>query len=370
VVKVLGTTPETIVGQSLLEMGHPDDKDLIGKAFAELIQNPGATKTLVHRMKHQDGTWHTLQAIGRMIRDDSGSPVILANSRDVSEEKALESRLNQAQKLEAVGQLAAGIAHEINTPTQYVGDNTRFLQESFRDLNEVLAKYGRLLEAVKSAEDGLQAVREVEEIIRKVDLTYLAGEIPRAFNETLEGVERVTKIVRAMKEFSHPGTTEKALADINKALENTITVSRNEWKYVAEMVIDLDSSLPPVPCLLGEFNQAILNLIINAAHAIADVVGDAAKGKGTIRVSTRHKDGWAEVRISDTGSGIPENIRSRIFNPFFTTKKVGKGTGQGLAIAHNVIVKKQGGTIDFESEVGKGTTFIIRLPLVDGATAQ
>lgn len=135
------------------------------------------------------------------------------------------------------------------------------------------------------------------------------------------------------------------------------------------MVIDLESSLPPVPCLLAEFNQAILNMVINAAHAIGDVVGDAAQGKGTIRVSTHHKDGWAEVRISDTGSGIPENIRSRIFDPFFTTKKVGKGTGQGLAIAHSVIAKKHGGTIDFETEVGKGTTFIIRLPLADGAKA-
>ncbi|MBW2127660.1 MAG: hypothetical protein JRH08_18935 [Deltaproteobacteria bacterium] len=151
--------------------------------------------------------------------------------------------------------------------------------------------------------------------------------------------------------------------DLNHAIENTITVAKNEWKYVAEMETDFDPALPPVPCLPGELNQVILNMIINAAHAIADVMGDGSKGKGTIRITTRRDGNWAEIRISDTGTGIPEAIRDRIFDPFFTTKEVGKGTGQGLAIARSMIVDKHGGTIDFETQEGKGTTFIIRLPL-------
>ena len=173
----------------------------------------------------------------------------------------------------------------------------------------------------------------------------------------------MTKIVQAMKEFSHPGTEEKVETDLNRAIDTTITVARNEWKYVAEMLTDFDPALPPVPCLPGDFNQVILNLIVNASHAIAAVVGEGSQGKGTITVSTRHEGDWVEIRVRDTGTGIPEAIRSKIFDPFFTTKEVGKGTGQGLAIAHSVIVDKFGGTLTYETTVGKGTTFIIRLPL-------
>jgi signal transduction histidine kinase len=168
-----------------------------------------------------------------------------------------------------------------------------------------------------------------------------------------------------MKEFSHPGQEEKTAVDINKAVESTITVARNEWKYVADMVTDFDPALPTVPCFPGELNQVILNLLINAAHAIADVVDQCPTGKGVIKVMTRRKEDWAEIQISDTGSGIPAEIRSRIFDPFFTTKAVGKGTGQGLAISHAVIVEKHGGSIDLDTEEGRGTTFTIRLPLKD-----
>ena len=166
-----------------------------------------------------------------------------------------------------------------------------------------------------------------------------------------------------MKDFAHPGTKEKYFVDLNKAIESTITVARNEWKYVAEMQMNLDENLPHVPCLLGEFNQVILNMVINAAHAIGDVVGDGSHGKGKITVSTiQHKD-WAEIRISDTGTGIPVEVQNKIFDPFFTTKEVGKGTGQGLAISHTVVVEKHKGRLNFETEAGKGTTFIIQLPL-------
>jgi signal transduction histidine kinase len=190
------------------------------------------------------------------------------------------------------------------------------------------------------------------------------AEVPQAIQQSLQGIGRVTTIVRAMKEFSHPGSEEKSDTDLNRAIETTITVARNEWKYVAEVVTDFDPALPLVRCLPGEINQVILNLIVNAAHAIADVVENNGKSKGTITIRTRSQGDRVEIRVSDTGTGIPETIRAKIFDPFFTTKGVGKGTGQGLAIAHSVIVDKHGGTISCETEVGKGTTFVIRLPLL------
>ena len=268
----------------------------------------------------------------------------------LEERDRLEDNLRQAQKLEAIGQLAAGIAHEINTPTQYVGDNLRFLKESFGELDSLLAQ----LVKVGGAPAG--------KLLGDADFDYLKEEIPRALNQSLEGVDRVAKIVRAMKEFSHPAR-EKTATDLNRAIQSTITVASNEWKYVAEIEMDLDANLPAVHCSPAEFNQVVLNMVVNAAHAIGDVVGDGGKGKGRIKVKTRADGDWAVVEISDSGCGMPPHIQQRIFDPFFTTKEVGKGTGQGLAIAHNVVVDKHGGTIKVMSSPGKGTTFIIRLPI-------
>jgi PAS domain S-box-containing protein len=284
-----------------------------------------------------------------------------------SERNAIEVQLRHAQKLEAIGQLAAGIAHEINTPTQYIGDNTRFVRDAFGDLSQLLAHHEKLLQACKQQAITPELLANLESARQTADLPYLMQEVPKAIDQSLEGVERVATIVRAMKEFSHPGSGQKSAVDLNRAIESTITVARNEWRYVAEVVTQFDPSLPPVLCLAGEFNQVILNLMINATHAVADIVGDASKGKGTITVSTRQDGDWAEVRVQDTGAGIPEKIWSRIFEPFFTTKGVGKGTGQGLAISRSVVVDKHGGTIAFETEAGKGTTFIVRLPITPRA---
>jgi PAS domain S-box-containing protein len=295
--------------------------------------------------------------------EDSKPPGLLFLGLDITENKILEGQLAQAQKLESIGQLAAGIAHEINTPIQYVGDNTRFLQDAFSDIRQLFENYGELLQATKDGSVANDLIQQVESATDEADLTYLMEEIPKAIQQTLEGVERVSKIVRSMKDFSHPGTKEKTSMDINKAIESTVTVARNEWKYVAEMVTDFDHSLPLVSCLPGELNQVFLNMIINAVHAIADVVRDGSQGKGTITINTSQNGPWAEIRISDTGTGIPKEIRSKIFDPFFTTKEVGKGTGQGLAISRSVVVDKHGGKISFDSEIGKGTTFIILLPL-------
>ncbi|MBI3410176.1 MAG: DUF3365 domain-containing protein [Planctomycetes bacterium] len=288
---------------------------------------------------------------------------ILLLGTDMSERRNLEAQLVHAQKLESIGQLAAGVAHEINTPIQYTGDNVTFLREAFSDITGVLEKHGELLVHAKNGTVNDKAIAAIEEAMADADLDHLTEEVPVAIEQALEGVDRVAKIVRAMKEFSHPGGDAKAPADINKLIENTITVARNEWKYVADLITDFDPSLPPVPCLAGEFNQVILNLLVNAAHAIAERHGQDSTQIGVITVSTRAAGEHAEIRIQDTGAGIPEAIRSRIFDPFFTTKAVGKGTGQGLAIAHAAIVKKHGGRLRFETQLSKGTTFIIELPL-------
>lgn len=291
----------------------------------------------------------------------------LITGADITERKILEEQLRQAQKLEAIGQLAAGIAHEINTPAQYVGDNAEFLQSTWPVVDKVLNLCLRLREESRAGSVAPDTITQLLLRTEEADPAYLIQEVPNAIAAAREGIQRVSKIVRAMKEFSHPGAEGKSAIDINHAIETTIAVARNEWKYVADVKTYLARDLPPVPCLAGEFNQVILNLLINAAHAIADALGDRSSGKGVITVITKCDGDWAEVRIQDTGAGVPENIRARIFEPFFTTKEVGKGTGQGLALAHAVIVKKHGGKIWFESETGKGTTFFLRLPLSEVA---
>jgi PAS domain S-box-containing protein len=281
---------------------------------------------------------------------------------DITDRKLLREQLLQAQKLESVGQLAAGIAHEINTPMQYIGDNVRFLKDTFAELVALNVGYARLLAAVRSREVTPQILEEASLAVEKVDVDYLFEEIPKAIEQTQEGISRVAGLVGAMKEFSHPGTGERVLLDLNHAIESTITVARNEWKYVADMKVELDPTLPPVSCFPGEFNQVVLNLIVNAAHAIEDVAARGGPERGLITIQTRSLPAGVEVRIQDTGGGIPEQVRPRIFDPFFTTKEIGKGTGQGLAIARSVVVDKHQGTIEFETEDGHGTTFIIRLP--------
>ncbi|KHE91899.1 MAG: HAMP domain-containing histidine kinase [Candidatus Scalindua rubra] len=206
-------------------------------------------------------------------------------------------------------------------------------------------------------------IAEIDVIVENADIDYLVEEIPNAINQSLEGLDRVKKIVYAMKSFSHPDNEDKKLVDINEAIKNTIDIARNEWKYVAGIKTDFDLSLTSVPCFPGDFNQVILNLIVNAAHAIDGVSGNGREREGIITISTRCEGEWAEIRISDNGRGIPDNIKDRIFDPFFTTKEVGKGTGQGLSLVHSTVVGKHNGTITLDTELGKGTTFTIRLPL-------
>jgi len=299
--------------------------------------------------------------INPVLGEEGDLEGLLLLARDITDRKNLEGQLAHALKLESIGQLAAGIAHEINTPAQYVGDNLRFLEESFGDLDRLLAPFAELLRSGRIP----APMAGVATAAREIDLDYLREEIPAAIRQSLTGIARISEIVRSMKQFSHSGAEGKAPADLNAALRATITVSRNEWKYVAEMETDLDPSLPPVRCRVGELNQVFLNLIVNAAHAIAETVGNSGD-KGKIRVSTRRDGEMVEIRIADTGTGIPPEIQHRIFDPFFTTKEVGKGTGQGLSLARNTVVRGHGGELTFETTPGEGTNFIVRLPIEPG----
>ncbi|HMD49974.1 MAG TPA: ATP-binding protein, partial [Bryobacteraceae bacterium] len=222
-------------------------------------------------------------------------------------------------------------------------------------------QFERLLDAALAGEIPSELTAEVQAAREKADLEYLAKEVPKAMEQSLDGLERIATIVRAMKAFAHPGSDVKMAADLNKALSDALIVARNEVKQVADVVTDF-GDLPPVLCNLGDLNQVFLNLLVNAAHAIGDVVKNSGD-RGEIRVATRCEDGQAIISISDTGCGIPVEIQPRVFEPFFTTKEVGKGTGQGLAISRNIVVEKHGGRLTFEPNLPRGTTFVVSLPI-------
>lgn len=354
---------EEVLGKNsrILKSGHTTPEDY--RELWTAIRSGKEWRGIFHnRKKNGDMYWES--AVIRPLQDHDGITVrFVALKEDITEKLALESQLRQSQKLEAIGQLAAGIAHEINTPIQYVGDNTRFFKESWSQLSSLLSAAQALRDEVTPEMVSKSTLETFDRCNREADVEYLAQDFPRAIDQTLEGVERVSQIVRAMKEFSHPGSQEKRAIDLNKAIETTMIISHNEWKYVAKMETRLDPDLPLVPCLAGEINQVLLNLVVNSAQAIAEAVKGDRSGMGTITVATRRGGDWVEFSVSDTGIGIPDHIKERVFDPFFTTKAIGKGTGQGLMLAHTVIVKKHNGKIWFDSEPGKGTTFYVRLPL-------
>jgi len=273
----------------------------------------------------------------------------------------LEGELRLAQKLESVGQLASGIAHEINTPAQYVGDSIQFLAESFESISGVVAKYRQAFSQLLATPEYESIAQELKEIEEQADLAFIQENASGAFERAADGVVRIASIVSAMKDFAHPDSPVKCPADLNRAIQTTLTITHNEYKYVAD-VETFFGDIPLVSCHVGSINQVILNLLVNAAHAIGEVVGKNGE-KGQIRISTVRECDTVRIDIEDTGAGIPESVRDRIFEPFFTTKEVGKGSGQGLAIARSIVVDKHSGSLTFITEAGKGTTFTVRLPL-------
>ncbi|MGB7342578.1 MAG: ATP-binding protein [Pirellulaceae bacterium] len=297
-------------------------------------------------------------AVSRTTR--CGQDTFTALVRDLSRRKRLEAQLNQAQKMESVGQLAAGIAHEINTPIQFVGDNIQFLQGAFEDFNELLDLYNQLRDAVAASEPTDELIKQIDEQSEIADLPFLREEFPSAFSQSLDGIQRVSKIVSAMKEFSQPPSEGKSQLDINRAIENALSISANQFRDIATVETDLQSDLPGLVCLGAQINQVLLNLLSNAVEAIAE---HREPNDGLVKVVTTSRDGKLEIRVEDNGPGIPTEIRDRIFEPFFTTKEVGKGTGQGLAFVYDIIVNRHDGDIRAMPSENDGTAFVITLPM-------
>lgn len=307
-----------------------------------------------------DGVTGVLKLTFTALFEGGSYAGFLLLGEDVSERIVMEKQQRLGQKMEAIGELAAGIAHEINTPMQYIGDNIRFLQDGFAGILKLVACYDEAIAAIsqgeRTLEQGLLDIRQCEE---DADIGFLRDEAPPAIAQTLEGVAHVSKIVGAMKELSHPGTEKKVPVDINKVIDNAATVCRNEWKYVADLEMELDPNLPMIYAL-SEIYQVFLNIIVNAAQAIAEK--DHAE-RGCIHICTSHKKDMVEILIRDSGPGISQEQQSRIFDPFFTTKAPGKGTGQGLAISHHIVCNRLDGRIFVESKSGHGACFIIQLPV-------
>lgn len=357
-----GYGPDEALGRSLdlLSCGAYDT-DYYQDVFRRLAEGEEwAERVPIGR---KDGGSYRSRSVASPIRDEDGQIVAYSfYSRDTSDEAAMEAQLGHLQKMEAIGEMAAGIAHEINTPIQYVGDNLQFLKDACGDLVRLIEALDVACAAGRSGPIPEGNLEMVEALRQEVDWDFLRDEIPLAIDQALEGRNRVAAIVRAMKEFAHPGDDELTPVDVNHAIENTLAVSRGEWKNVAEMELELDPDLPHVPCYPGSFNQVLLNLVVNASHAVADV-RDQRGGRGLIHIGTACHDGSVEVTIRDNGCGIPEEHIRRIFEPFFTTKDIGKGTGQGLALAHAVVVDRMKGQIEVQSVPGEGTEFLLRLPL-------
>jgi signal transduction histidine kinase len=292
-----------------------------------------------------------------------GQQHIILTMNDLTSRKKIESQLRQDEKMRTIGQLAAGIAHEINTPTQYINDNLHFLHDGFQDIIQLLDRYAQWAKAEKEGNLPNETHPSLEDLIQKINLSYLMEEIPGAIQQSMEGASNIGRIVQAMKQFSHPGSKEKQLVNIEQIINNTIAITRNLWKYVTEITTDFGPETPLVPCMAEKMQQVFLNLIVNAKDAIEEKFSRESGEKGLIHITARKKEEVLEIRIADNGPGIPPSIREHIFEPFFTTKEVGKGSGQGLAICHSILVEEHQGCIEVETEEGKGTTFILCLPL-------
>ena len=370
--KLLGFASWELADEGIYECIHHEDRDRVREIVMSTLR-AGREVVLQYQMMNKSGAILHLEATTGGIRNSKGQfERLIFVSRDITsqlrqreERKLMELHHLHAQKMESIGQLAAGVAHEMNTPIQYFGDNLRFIRDSFSDLVLVLRAFHSHYLHLESEGYDSNKLNTLKTVWTDADADFLFDEIPKAIEQSLHGVDNLAHIVGAMKEFSHPGTEDKIPVDFNQMIENTLTIARNEWKYIANIELDLASVLPRVSCLPDEIRQMLLNLIINACHAIEEK-GMKAEEKGVIHISTslvERDSRFVELRIRDSGSGIPEDVKNRIFEPFFTTKPVGKGTGQGLAVVHNVVIDKHSGQLHVDSTVNEGTTFIILLPV-------
>lgn len=357
--RVLRMPADRAIGQRLAECRLPWHFPSLSGALDASASTARPFEVKDVRFARPDGREGFLSVTISPIADsgpDAAARTLVVAS-DITERREFEAQALLTQKLEAIGQLAAGIAHEINTPAQYIRDNLSFLQ----DVVAAFLAYARQVQEIGANGLPEESSRKLALAAEDLDLDFVRENGPKALGEAAQGIARITEIVSAMKEFSGPVTGERESIDLNRALASSITVSQSEWRQACDIDTDFDPELPSVAGYAVEMNQVFLNLIVNAAHAIEDTVGRAG-GRGRISISTRRDGGTAEVRIRDTGGGIPEKIRDRIYDPFFTTKAVGRGTGQGLSTARSIVVDRHGGELSFETAMGEGTTFLIRLP--------
>jgi len=348
----MGTVPDGLIGKTDFDFYPREMADKFFNDEQALIRS-GQPLLDCEEVAHDNvsGLDRVLLTSKVPLRDELGNLTgVVGIGFDITERKAAEERLASSDRLESIGRLAAGVAHEINTPIQYLNDSVSFIREG---VEELLAYIDKLHASMPEKSAAKQSENE--------DVEYLREELPPALTRVADGLSRIAEIVRSMKHFSHADQREMSAVDLNVAIASTLVVARSEYKDVADVETDY-ATLPPITCHGGQINQVVLNLVVNSAHAIADFVKKSG-GRGKITVKTSVEPEHVLVSITDTGGGIPEDIRVRIFDPFFTTKEVGRGTGQGLSIARNVIVKGHGGQLDFTTEMGKGTTFHVRLPL-------
>jgi len=348
----MGVTPEEAIGKT--------DFDFFPREMAEkfFADEQALLQSGIPLIDCEELVFDKLSGTNRVIvtskiplHDANGNVTgVVGTGFDITERKDAEERIASSDRLESIGRLAAGVAHEINTPIQYLNDSVSFIREGVGDL---LAYIDKLHAAMPP-----QAAAQSEE---HGDVKYLRDELPPALSRVAEGLTRIAEIVRSMKHFSHADQREMSQIDLNASIASTLVIARSEYRDCADLETDY-GTLPPITCHGGQINQVVLNLVVNSAHAIADFVKKNG-GRGRISIRTSVEDECALITIADTGGGIPESIQARIFDPFFTTKEVGRGTGQGLSIARNAIVKGHGGQLDFVSEIGKGTTFQVRLPI-------
>jgi PAS domain S-box-containing protein len=349
--------------QLLIDLVHVEDRERFLQHTAQIAADHSAP-SIDYRMITKRG--RAIQI--RSFSSSQGDHRIGGIMFDVTRQRQLESELQQAQKLESIGRLAAGVAHEINTPIQFVGDSLEFVQASIADVMDIIHKQRAVVDSVLDGRASMDLARQAEARIVDADLPYLSEQLPAALERAVGGVERVTTIVRSMKMYAHPHRAAMVEVDLNRAIESTLTVARHEYRYVADVETDY-GELPRVSCNAGEIDQVVLNIIVNAAHAIGEVVRNTPN-RGTIGIKTRFEADHVIVTIADTGGGIPDHAQAQVFEPFFTTKPVGRGTGQGLAIARTVIVENHGGTLTFHSATGHGTTFVIRIPIRSHPSAK
>ena len=355
--RLLGYTEEELKDTISYQQIHPDDRPLVTRA-AQLALETGVGQIIEYRMQRKDGTYVSLESHGSFIYDSSGEiEAFVISARDISDRRMAL----QTEKLSAIGQLAAGVAHELNTPAQYISDNMTFLRDTWNQVDSAMAS---CLTPVHSSVDsaspppaagGSAAIPE--------DWDWLRREVPKAIAQSLEGIRRMSKILGAMRRFSHTGGGEREHVDFNEALDATLTVAQSQIKHLADVETHYQPDLPRVECYSDEMNQVFLNLIVNASHAIRDASTQKARGRGKLTIRTRQIDQDVQIEIGDNGTGIPVSARARIFDPFFTTKQVGEGTGQGLTICHEIVVQKHRGTVWFDTEIDKGTTFFVRIPI-------